>query len=118
MVERPVISKVDPLRAQTTAPKPKILNETKYFQLEVGLLSVKRQNEVPQRGYRVRNKKTGIVEAEGLNYAQVLVGLHYMEAEFIRIVADPIAELERRTSDKVADLHALLQAEPGPDGAN
>jgi hypothetical protein len=49
-------------------------------------------------GYRVLNRSTLVAEAEGSNFANVLVGLHYIQDEYTRIVADPVAEMKRRAA--------------------
>lgn len=75
-----------------------ILEATTDFYMEVSELPPRRVDETPSLGYRVINKHTGVAEAEGSNYANVLVGLHYIQDEYTRIVADPRAEVTRRAT--------------------
>ncbi len=61
-----------------------------------GKLTPKHSWDAAEIGYLIVNNHTGVVEAEGNNYANTLVGLYYMEKEYIKIVADPEREMKIR----------------------
>ncbi len=88
-----------------------------YFAMYGGWLSVKRPTDIRERGYMLVNNHTGVVEAEGNNYANTLVGLYYLEQEYIRIVANPEREMKIRQerANSVPDFSRMFAGdEPDP----
>ena len=101
----------------TKAENLNLLVGLEYFTLYAGMLPPRLKSEIPTFGYLVINNHTGVIEAEGSNFANSLVGLYYVEREYIRIVADPAAELKRRQGRiaPTTDFASLFEPDPEDD---
>lgn len=66
-----------------------ILGETKDFRLEIGTLSIVPKWLKGARGYRLRNKRTSIVEQEGNSLANAIRALHANQKALDEVDADP-----------------------------
>jgi hypothetical protein len=94
-------------RTKSTLPH-KVLLDLEHFTLELGELLWDHPMQ-GQDGYIIRNKVTGVCEAEGVDYAIAILATHNYDAGLTRRFEDPDGSLGRVPGFDPA-------GNPGPSG--
>ena len=96
------------MEKQVVDSKDLVIDQTEHFRLEVGVIDTLGEPLNGVVGYRLINKRTGVVEAEGMSEAGAIRAMHKCQEHLQNAIWDPKGDKDQKQDRIPAELLDVL----------